>query len=86
MKLILVFLFLIGITSCKTVEYVAVTPTVPSFEVVKPDRPILETSTEDTDLKVNIIRLMTYSRQLEAYIEEVDKYLQKIQTICIESP
>lgn len=86
MKLILVCLFLIGITSCKTVEYVTVTPTVPSFKIVKPDRPILETSTDDVNLKVNIIRLMTYSRQLEAYIEEVDKYLQKIQTICIESP
>lgn len=74
-------LLTIGITGCRTVEYVAVTPSIPTFDEVRPTRPYLPSPIDEESIKTGYIRLMTYARQLEAYADGIDTYLEGLNNL-----
>ena len=67
---------MIGITGCKTVEYVPVE--IPSFAAVRPERPILEKGNSIESKNHDIIALMIYAREWEAYGDGVEAFLAGI--------
>lgn len=77
--LILILLFFLSLVSCETVEYI--TPSLPVFNPVRPQKPLLEEVTEDvpTGAVINTIRLMEYSKQLEVYSNSWENYYNELQ-------
>lgn len=76
--LILSFSILILI-SCKTVY---ISPSLPSYEPIRPERPTLENVNEEVPLTAvkNTIRLMTYAEQLEAYADGWENFYTELIT------
>lgn len=64
-------------TACKSVEYVPVD--IPSFVAVRPERPILETGDGIEAKDRNILKLMIYGREWEAYGDGVEAFLNDLR-------
>lgn len=76
---LIVFVILSLFCSCKTVQ----TPVVlPKFKPMMPTRPILETVNEDVPIEAerNLIKLMSYSKQLEMICESWGEFYSSLQT------
>lgn len=76
---ILIILTCLILTSCQSVEYIS--PELPKFNPVRPERPILEEVTEEVPLNatINTIRLMEYSKQLETYSDSWELFYNRLQ-------
>lgn len=72
---------MILITGCKTVEYVTITPTLPTLDILQPERPALIEASDQESLVTNCVRLMTYARQWENYGAAVNEYIERINSI-----
>lgn len=68
---------MLGTTACKTVEYVPVE--IPSFSAVRPERPVLETENSMEAKDGNLLKLMIYGRQWEAYGDGVEAFLEELK-------
>lgn len=79
--MISILLLTIGITACKTVSYVPVVPALPDLSVSRPTRPYLQKNTDDSDLKIDVLRLMSYSREMEAYADYLEEYIDEMQNV-----
>lgn len=75
--LILTMLFL---TACKT-SYIS--PTLPSYEPIRPVRPSLEDVKEEVPIGAirNTVKLMTYAEQMEAYADGWEEFYTELREI-----
>lgn len=64
---IVIFITLFLLCGCSTVRTVYVYPELPEYNVVIPDKPVLEKIESNVPIEVNrnTIKLITYSQQLE---------------------
>lgn len=75
----LVFCILTVLCSCTSVEYI--TPNLPDFAPVRPQRPVLETVEGEVPYGavVNTIRLMEYARGMETYSDSWETFYTQLQ-------
>lgn len=76
--ILLVFLILFLICSCKTTQANAFYP---KFNPLLPTRPVLEKVNEDVPIEAerNLIKLMSYSRQLETICNSWSEFYSSLQ-------
>jgi len=80
--LIAMVLMAVLLVGCTTTEYVQIDP--PEFNPTRPERPELETLPEDAvvlvQINTNMVRLVTYITQLEAYADGWEYYYKEVLT------
>lgn len=64
-------------TACKSVEYIPVD--IPSFVAVRPERPQLEGGASIESKNRDLIALMIYGREWEAYGDGVESFLNGLK-------
>lgn len=73
----LILLSLIGITACKSVEYVPID--IPTFAAMRPERPQLEGGDSIEAKNRDILALMIYGREWEAYGDGVEAFIRALK-------
>lgn len=68
------------LSGCSTVRTVYAYPELPEYEVVFPEKPTLETIDVEVPVEVtiNIIRLITYSQQLEVTLHRFSDFYSNL--------
>ena len=79
-KALIIFLALFLITGCETVRYI--TPAVPDYKPVLPERPELyeieETADIPKEVNINTVLLMGYAESLEMIIENWERFYNEL--------
>lgn len=78
-KILILSSSILILISCKTVY---ISPSLPNYEPMRPERPTLENVNEEVPLTAvkNTIRLMTYAEQLEAYADGWENFYMELRT------
>lgn len=83
--LIIMGYLLLCSAGCKTFDAVSVTPSLPDYSPVRPDRPVLDPVPDDAQLPIsvltNMIRQSSYARQLEKYADGWEQNYQKLKIL-----
>lgn len=80
-KLIVLTVLLITLVSCSTSKSVTPSFVLPKLEAVRPVRPRLLEETDKFAQSINIVNIMGYSKQMEAYAGALEKYIKDIEVI-----
>lgn len=78
MKGIKIIILVLMLSSCAT-RYI--TPPLPDFNPIRPERPQLEEVAEDVPVEavMNTVRLIGYSEQLEQYCDSWENFYRSLQ-------
>lgn len=80
MKKSKILILILLLTSCKTVY---ISPTLPSYESIRPERPILENVNEEVPIGAirNTAKLMSYAEQMETYADGWEEFYTELKKL-----
>lgn len=78
MKILKIIILSLLLVSCETVY---VSPSLPDFNPIRPERPKVEEVAEvvPIDAVINAVRLIEYSKQLEQYADSWENFYSSLQ-------